>query len=65
MEKTISKWQQLWNDADKIAAKAACLYEEGEVIDDTKNTVSECASWQSYRSVLTSITETITAANMV
>ena len=28
-------------------------------------TVCECARWQSYHSVLTSVTETITAANIV
>ena len=47
------------------AASPYCLYEEEEVIDDTKNTVFECESWQSCRSVLTSITEMITADNIV
>lgn len=46
-------------------ASPYCLYEEGEVIDDAEHTVFECARWQSYRSVLTSIVGTITAANIV
>ena len=41
------------------------LYEEGEVIDDAEHRDFECASWQSYRSVLTSIIGTMTAANIV
>ena len=49
---------------DKTAS-LYCLYEEGEVIDDAEHTVFECARWQSYRSVLTSIIGTITAANIV
>ena len=42
-----------------------CLYGEEKEIDDTEHTVFECARWQSYRSVLTSIIETITAADIV
>ena len=33
------------------------LYEEGEVIDDAEHTFFECARWQSYRSLMTSIIE--------
>ena len=42
-----------------------CLWEEGEVIDDAKHTVFECARWQSYCSVLMSIFGTITAGKLV
>ena len=44
---------------------AYSLYEEGKVIYDAEHTVNECARWQSYRSLLTSIIGTITAANIV
>ena len=47
------------------ATSPYCLYEAGEVIDDAEHTVFECARWQSYRSVLTSIVGLITAANIV
>ena len=46
-------------------AKTACLYEEEEVINDEEHTVLECTRWQSYRSVSTSIIETITVANII
>ena len=46
-------------------ASPYCLCEEGEVIDDAKHTVFECARWQSYRSVLMAIIGTITVANIV
>ena len=46
-------------------ASPYCLHEEGEVIDDADNTVLECALWQSYCSVLTSIIGMITAANII
>ena len=46
-------------------ASTYCLYGEGEVLDDTKHTVFECNRWQNYRSVLTLIIGTITAANIV
>ena len=45
--------------------KTYFLSEEGEVIDDPEHTIFECARWQSYRSVLTSIIGTIMAANLV
>ena len=41
-----------------------CLYEESEVVDDTEHIVFESGHWQSYRSVLTSIIGTSTAANI-
>ena len=42
-----------------------CLYEEGKVIDDAEYTVFEYTRWQSYRSVLTLIIGSFTAANIV
>ena len=44
---------------------ATCLYEERKVINDAEHTVFECARWQRYHSVLTSIILKITAANIV
>ena len=46
-------------------ATSYCLYEEGKVIDDGERTIFECASWQSYRFILTSIIGTFTATNIV
>ena len=42
---------------DKVdkTVSAYCLYEEGEVFDNTELNGFECACWQSYSSVLTSI----------
>ena len=64
-ENTIIKWQYL-HRMDKAASLLLLLllYEEGGVIDDAEHTVFECASRQSYRSVLTSIIGTITADNI-
>ena len=45
-------------------ASPYCLYEDGEVIDDAGHNVFECARWQIYRSVLTSVIGTITAVNI-
>ena len=42
-----------------------CLYEEGEVFDDAEHTIVECARLQGYRTVLTSIIGTKSAANIV
>ena len=41
------------------------LYGEGKITDDTEHTAFKCARWQSYRSVLTSVIGTDTAANIV
>ena len=41
------------------------LHGEGDVLDDTKQTVFECTRWQNYCSVLTLIIGTIMAANIV
>ena len=40
-------------------ASSYCLYEKGDVIVDAEHIVFECAHWQNYRSVLTSVIETI------
>ena len=40
-----------------------CLYEEGEIIDETEHTNFECALWESYRSELTFVIGT--TANIV
>ena len=42
-----------------------CHYEEGEVIDVAEHFDFECARWQRYCSVLTSIIGTITGANII
>ena len=41
------------------------LYKEQEVIDDAEHTVFECARWQIYRSVLTSVIGGSTIINIV
>ena len=43
----------------------SCLYKKGEVIDDAEHIIFECSRWQSSCSLLTSIIETITAANII
>ena len=42
-----------------------CLYEEGEIVEEAEHTAFEVARWQIFRSVLTLIIGTITAANIV
>ena len=51
----------------RIATNASHYYvsKEGEVIDGAERTVFEYVSWQNYRSELTSVIGTITAANIV
>ena len=49
----------------KTVSPYDCLYKEGKVIDDAEHTVFVCTCRQSYRSVLTSIIRTNTAANIV
>ena len=46
-------------------ASPYCIYEEGEIIEETEHIVFECALWQSYRSQLASTIGTITAVNIV
>ena len=46
-------------------ASRLTFYEEEKVIDDAEHIVFECARWQSYLSVLSSIFEAMTAANIV
>ena len=48
-----------------MTVSSECLYEEGEVIDDAEHAAYECARWQGYHSVLTSIISTITAVNII
>ena len=55
----------LWKLRKKTRIPKEMKYLLGAIMPYTEHTVFECVHWQSYRSVLTSIIITITAANIV